>query len=139
MSSISFDCVNIATRLENLNANESEGPDGIHPVSSENSEILAYPLKLIFEKSFKLSTLPLYWRSGNITTIFKKGSKLDAENYRPVSLTCICCKVMESIVRQSITNHLIDNNVFSNNQFGFIKGRSTVMQLLKLWICGQNL
>ena len=39
---------------------------------------------------------------------------------------------MESIVRQFITDHLIGNNVFSNNQFGFIKGRSTVMQLLKV-------
>jgi len=36
-----------------------------------------------------------------------------------------------------VTDHLINNNVFSNKQFGF-KGRSTVMQLLKVWICGQN-
>ena len=93
---------------------------------------MAYPLKLIFENSFKFNTLPLDWRSGNITAIFKKGSKLVAGNYRPVSLTCICCKIMESIIRQSITDHLIDNNVFINNQFGFIKSRSTVMQLLKV-------
>jgi len=46
MPYLSFDCVNIATRLKKLNINESEGPDGIHPrVLSENAEILAYPLK----------------------------------------------------------------------------------------------
>jgi len=39
---------------------------------------------------------------------------------------------MESIIRQSITDHFIDNNAFSNKQFGFIKGRSTVIQLLKV-------
>jgi len=39
---------------------------------------------------------------------------------------------MESIIRQSITDHFIDNYVFSNKQFGFIEGRSTVMQLIKV-------
>ena len=73
LSRISFDCVDIANALNKLNVNESEGPNGIHPrVISENSEILADPLKLIFENSFKFNTFPLDWRSGNITTIFKK-------------------------------------------------------------------
>jgi len=68
------------------------------------------------------NTLHTDRRSGNITTIFKKDSKLDTGNYRPVSLTCISCKIIESLIRQSITDHLIvDNNVFSNKQFGFIK------------------
>ena len=133
MSEINFNCVDIACRLKKLNVNKSEGPDGIHPrVLAECFEVLAYPLKLIFEKSFSLNKLPLDWRSGNITTIFKKGSRLDACNYRPVSLTCICCKLIESIVRDHITEHLISNKVLSNKQFGFIKGRSTVMQLLKV-------
>ena len=141
MLSINFDCVDIANRLKKLNVNKSEGPDGIHPrVLSENSDVLAYPLKLLFEKSFSLNKLPLDWRSGNITTIFKKGSRLDVGNYRPVSVTCICCKIIESIIRDFITEHLIRNKVFSNKQFGFIKGRSTVLQFnLRLWICGLNL
>jgi len=86
MPDISFDCVDIATRLKKLNLNKSEGSDGIHPrVLSENAEILAYPLRIIFKKSFILNTLPLDWRSGDITTIFKQGSKLEPGNYGPVS------------------------------------------------------
>jgi len=74
MSSISFDCIDIATKLNKLNFNKWVGPDDIHPrVLSENSDVLAYPLKSIFEKSISLSKLPLDWRSGNITTIFKNG------------------------------------------------------------------
>jgi len=43
-----------------LNVNKLEGPDDIHPrVLSENSHVLAYPLKLIFETSFSLRKLPL--------------------------------------------------------------------------------
>jgi len=117
-------------QIKKTNINKSERPDGIHPiVLSENAEILAYPLKNIFEKTFILNALPLDWRSGNITTFFKKGSKLEPGNYRPVSLTSISYKIMESI-RQSISDHFIDNNAFSNKQIGFIKGRSTFMQLL---------
>jgi len=57
MSSISFNCIDIAKRLKKLNANKSEGPDDIHPIQSENSDVLAYPVELIFEKSFSLSKL----------------------------------------------------------------------------------
>ena len=72
------------------------------------------------------------WKSANISTIFKKGSKLDISNYRPISLTCICCKIMESIIKDEIFSFLMENNLLSQTQFGFIKGRSTVLQLLKV-------
>ena len=71
MSSIIFYYDDIVTRLKKLNINKSEGPDGIHPrVLLENAEILAYPLTLIFGSSFKFGSLPLDWRSANITAIF---------------------------------------------------------------------
>ena len=56
----------------------------------------------------------------------------EVNNYRPVSLTCILCKIMESIVRDRIMEHFSINNLFTNRQFGFLKGRSTVTQLLKI-------
>ena len=64
------------------------------------------------------------------TAIFKKGEKKKPNNYRPVSLTSIPCKVMESIIRDQIMKHMKRNNLFSNKQFGFLDGRSTVLQLL---------
>jgi hypothetical protein len=55
MPTICFDCEDIATRLKKLNVNKSEGPDGIHPrILVENAEILAQPLKIIFQKSYEL-------------------------------------------------------------------------------------
>jgi hypothetical protein len=53
-----------------------------------------------------------------------------ASNYRPVSLTCILCKVLEKFVRDHIVNHMKRNTLFSPKQFGFISGRSTSLQLL---------
>ena len=55
--------------------------------------------------------------------IHKKGSKADVSNYRPISLTCIICKILESLIRDHIMDYFNKNNLFSNKQFGFIKGR----------------
>jgi len=130
---VKFSYLDICSRLGKLNVNKSSGPDGLHPrLLYETRNEIAYPLKLIFDCSFKTKRLPLEWRSANISAIFKKGKKSEVGNYRPVSLTCIVSKVMESIVRDSIMEHFVKNNLFTCKQFGFIKGRSTVLQLLKV-------
>ena len=67
-----------------------------------------------------------------ISVIFKKGNRKTAGNYRPVSLTSIICKYMEQCVKDHIVKHMIRNKLFSMQQFGFIKGRSTVLQLLNV-------
>jgi len=41
-------------------------------------------------------------------------------------------KVMESIIRDHVMKHFLKNDVFSNRQYGFLKGRSTVLQLLRI-------
>ena len=68
----------------------------------------------------------------SIAPIYKKGRKDEVNNYRPVSLTCILCKVMESIARDKIMEHFVKNKLFTNKQFGFLKGRSTVTHLLQI-------
>jgi len=70
------------------------------------------------------------WKYANITTIHKKGSQSDLGNYRPVTLTSIVCKLMESIIRYSVMAHFKINNLFRNKQFGFIKGRSTTVAVI---------
>jgi len=42
------------------------------------------------------------------------------------------CKVMESIIRDHLMDHLNNNNLLSNKQYGFRKGRSTSLQLLRM-------
>ncbi|MCP3678768.1 MAG: hypothetical protein GY782_00040, partial [Gammaproteobacteria bacterium] len=51
-------------------------------------------------------------------------------NYRPVSLTSIACKLFESIIKDAIVSHMKKNKLFSKHQFGFLSGRSTTYQLL---------
>jgi hypothetical protein len=73
--------------------------------------------------------LPLEWKTGVVTAIYKKGPKTEMGNYRPVSLTSIVCKVVQSLVRDKIMNHLKRMKL---TQYGFIKGRSTSLQLLHM-------
>ena len=123
----------IKNRLQQLNVFKSPGPDGIHPkILAETANELAYPLKLIFDCSFNTKQLPLEWKYANITPLYKKGSRTEVINYRPVSLTSIVCKLMESIIRDNIVTHFKINTLFTNRQFGFIKGRSTTLQLLQI-------
>ena len=62
--------------------------------------------------------------------MFKKGNKDFAVNYRPVSLTCICCKLLEHVIGLHIHEHLEQHNILTPVQHGFRKGHSYDMQLL---------
>ena len=75
--------------------------------------------------------VPNEWREANVTPLFKKGSKLAASNYRPVSLTSVCCKIMEGIIRDRITSHLNRHKLISSSQHGFVYKKSCITNLLE--------
>ena len=107
--------------------------DMLHPrVLFETRDMIDYPLYLIYSKSLELGILPSDWKLGEVTAIYKKGPKSDRGNYRPVSLTSVCCKLLESLIRDHIMNYLLENSLLSTKQYGFVKGRSTMLQLLHM-------
>ena len=67
-------------------------------------------LHFIFTQSLCTGELPTEWTQANVAPIFKKGSKLQAVNYHPVSLTCITCNLFEHIICKHILAHLEDHN-----------------------------
>lgn len=123
----------VLKKLKKLKISKAPGPDNIHPrILKEASSTLKQPLSIIFQNSIATGEIPTTWKLANICALHKKGSKKEATNYRPVSLTCIVSKMLESILRDHIMNHLTANNLLSDKQYGFIHGRSTVSQLLKI-------
>ena len=117
--------------LGKLKINKSRGPDDIHPqVMKEAAAAIAVPLTILYRKSIESGSLPKQWKQANVTALHKKGNKQLPNNYRPVSLTCIPCKVLESLIRRNIIAHMSHNGLLSNCQFGFVERRSTTLQLL---------
>ena len=86
----------------------------------------------MFQNSYDTGIVPSDWKIANITPIYKKDDKKDQKKYRPVILTSILCKIMESIIKDHVLKYLKDNNILSNRQYGFLPGRSTVLQLLNV-------
>eukprot|EP00745_Piridium_sociabile_P028422 TRINITY_DN45753_c0_g1_i14.p1 TRINITY_DN45753_c0_g1~~TRINITY_DN45753_c0_g1_i14.p1 ORF type:complete len:133 (+),score=19.72 TRINITY_DN45753_c0_g1_i14:306-704(+) len=67
-----------------------------------------------------------------VKVIFKKGSRTEPGNYRPVSLTCIVCKVLESIIRDAVVAHMNSCKLYTDCQHGFRQKRSCISQLLEV-------
>jgi len=112
----------ILKQVNKLYVNKSERLDLMHlRFVCEIRHEIARPLAILFDRSFESKQIPTIWKCANITPIYKKGRKDKAYNYRPVTLTCILCKVMESIVRDQFMEHFLLNKLFTNRQFGFLK------------------
>ena len=127
----------VENKLSKLKTNKSSGPDGFHSrVLKETASSVGLPLSILYNMSLPEGHVAQAWKEGNITPIYKKGSKTDAGNYRPVSLTSVLGKVMESFVRDHLVDHMTKNTLFCEAQHGFVPGRSCMTQLLitlELW------
>ena len=87
-------------------------------------------LQIIFTQSFNEGTLPSDWLKTNITPIYKKGNHSIPANYRPISLTSVCHKVMEHIIFHVCMSHLETNDIINSAQHRFRSGYSFTSQLI---------
>ena len=105
-------------KLLNLKPHKAEGPDAILPRTlNDFATEIAPVLTFIFNKSLSSSTIPDDWRTANVTPIFKKGVRYLPSNYRPISLTCICCKIQEHIIVSNIMAHLDKHSILYRWQY----------------------
>ena len=118
--------------LSKLDPSKASGPDEIKPrLLKELAHEISPILCLIFQKSLDTGEVPTDWRTAHVSPIYKKGSKYIPENYRPISLTCICCKILEHVVVSSIVTHADTHNILYPLQHGFRRSRSCETQLLE--------
>ena len=74
--------------------------------------------------------VPLEWKEANIIPLFKKGSRNKYVNYRPVSLTSVIFKLLETIIRDHMMDFLLKHKLLNHSQHGFLKARSCLTNLL---------
>ena len=88
--------VGVQNLLNSLNPKKANGPDQLPiRILKETANEIAPILHVIFMASLQQGAVPKDWRSANVVPVFKKVNRLSAENYRPISLTSICSKVLE--------------------------------------------
>ena len=95
------------------------------------SSCLSLPLCKIFRSLMLNSDISEMWCLANVFPIFKKAIKMMLQIYRSISLTCIACKVMETIIKWDVLDYLLMGNLISKQQHGFASRRSTCTQLLE--------
>ena len=116
----------VASKINNMK--ESPGVDVI------SSKILKETVEQIsthvFNMSLQEGIVPLEWKEANIIPLFKKGSRNKSVIYRPVSLTSVICKLLETIIRDDIMDRLVKHKLINPSQHGFLKARSCVTNVL---------
>ena len=117
-----------------LDPNKAPGPDGFLPkVMKSVAGGLAPHLCRVYVASLATGDVPLDMRSANVCPIHKKGPEDQASNFRPVSLTSVPGKVLESLIKDSVVAHLERNGLLGESQHGFRAGKSCLTNLLEFY------
>ena len=106
--------------MKGLNPSKALGPDEHPRVLKELGPVFAH----LFQQSLDKGEIPKEWSLANTCPLYKKGDRALPNNYRPVSLTCVPCKMMEHIVCTNIMAHLDEHKLLSYRQHALRKNRS---------------
>ena len=122
----------ICKYINSLDIGKAAGPDGLSArILKEGMNSISIALDIIFRQSLCTSEVPDDWKMANVTPVYKNGCRESAENYRPISLTSVVCRLLERIIKDSFVNCLQECNIINNSQHGFMKGRSCLTNLLE--------
>ena len=121
--------VNIVSTLKMLkqtNANKAPGIDKLSGIFiKDGADLLAAPITQIINLSISTSAFPDSFKIAKLIALFKKGSKTEPKNYRPISLLPLLSKIFEKVVHIQTEKFLSENNILYKNQSGFRPLHST--------------
>ena len=132
MSDIHISNEGVIKMMKGLNPSKALRPDELHPrVLKELVVELGHVFAHLFQQSLDKGEIPKEWSLANICPLYKKGDRALPSNQRPVSLTCVPCKMLEHIVCTNICMaHLDEHKLLSDRQNAFRKNRSCETQLI---------
>ena len=137
VNSIFFESITpdeIILKINSLKNNIAPGSDKISvELLKSKKKSISVPLSCMFNLFVENNYFPSEFKHADIVSIYKNvGSKLDPNNYRPISLISNIAKIFEKCIYTRITNFLNKNNLLSSSQFGFRERRSTEDAITKL-------
>ena len=122
----------VLQKLRELNVNKAPGLDAWFTfLCLENlCEHTFTPLTILYSQSLSDGILPDEWKQAHIIPIFKKGQRNQASNYRPISLTSLIVKMLESIIRSELVKCFDEQGILNGEQHGFVNKKSCFTNLL---------
>lgn len=103
--------------LKEVDVSKATGPDDISPrVLKQCARELSSPLSTVFESCLRENKWPTIWKKARVVPIYKKNSRSEPSNYRPISLLSVVGKVLEQVVAGVICRHLSENQLLSDRQ-----------------------
>ena len=119
--------------LKGQNPLKPLGPGELHPrVLKELATELGPVVAHLFQQSIDKGKIPKELSVANICPLFQKGDRTLACNYRPVSLTCVPCKLLEHKACSNIMAHLDEHRLLSEKQHAFREWHSCETQLIRV-------
>ena len=92
---------------------------------------VSFSMSRLFNNLFEIGHFPNLWKLAHITAIYKRsGPKTCKTSFRPISLLPTLSKVFESVLHDRLVKHCIENDLITEKQAAYLKGDSTVSQLL---------
>ena len=102
----------ILKELCKLNPTKSTGIDGIKPIFlKDGAQIIKSAITHIINLSIETEKVPDLLKQAIVKPLFKKGSRLEVGNYKPVSLLCITSKILEKAVYVQHEKYLVEKKL----------------------------
>lgn len=127
MDDVAVDENGIQCLLEHLDPSKAGGPDGLRGDFLKISAPFIAPfLKVLYLKSLSTGSLPHDWKVACVVPVYKSGPRELVNNYRPISLTSIACKILEHVLFSNVMAHITNQNLLNPRQHGFRRGLSCI-------------
>ena len=97
----------------------------IIPLLKYSLPCIISPLVYICNLSLTNGIFPTRLKFSQITPLFKKGSKSEIANYRPISLLTFFSKIFEKVIFNRLRDHVTNHNILAHEQYGFRNNLST--------------
>ncbi len=127
----------IHSAINELKIGKAAGPDGISSeIIKACAPVITPVLDKMFNKILTTGNYPKLWGEGVITSIHKKGDRLDPGNYRGITISSSIAKVFGLVLRRRLTTFCETENLIDERQSSHRKGSRTtdnVFLLKTLW------
>ena len=122
------DSTEVSNIIFSLNQNKKDGPNSI-PIKILNllNKDISDQLAILFNQSFSSGIFPSILKASKIIPIYKKGSKLECSNYRPISLLSNIDKILERLMYNRLYNFLEKKKPYFHSNLVFVRNTLPLM------------